>query len=109
MQAEYSGPSFTRRPNLKNRRARSLKRPASRGAPSPKLPENCGLSYLLSLSLPGAPVRWEHVQPLFGFCAYPASDDAAARENKLMRPVIVDDGELQIAVKRGEQDGLPHF
>jgi len=54
-------------------------------------------------------VRWEHVQPLFGFCAYPASDDAAARENKLMRPVIVDDGELQIAVKRGEQDGLPHF
>ena len=58
--------------------------------------------------LPFAPMGRPHVQPLFGFHLHPSVENAAAREYERVRPVVINDGQLKIAVERRGGYLLPH-
>ena len=57
---------------------------------------------------PLAPMGRPHVQPFLGFHFHPAVEDAPAREHERVRTVIVDDGQLEVAVERRAGYLLPH-
>ena len=58
--------------------------------------------------LPLAPMSRPHVQPFLGFHFHPAVEYAAAREYERVRAVIIDDGQLKVAVERRSGNLLPH-
>ena len=58
--------------------------------------------------LPFAPMGRPHVQPLLGFHLHPSVENAAAWEYERVRPVVIDDGQLKIAVERRGGYLLPH-
>ena len=58
--------------------------------------------------LPFAPMSRPHVQPFLGFHFHPAVEYAAAREYERVRAVIIDDGQLKVAVERRSGNLLPH-
>jgi hypothetical protein len=57
---------------------------------------------------PVAPMSRPHVQPFLGFHFHPAVEYAAAREYERVRAVIIDDGQLKVAVERSGGNLLPH-
>lgn len=50
-----------------------------------------------------------HVQLLLRLRVHPAVDDPAAGKNQRVRAILVEHGELQVAVERRCGHGLPHF
>ena len=48
-----------------------------------------------------------HVQPFLGLHFHPAVEYAAAREYERVRSIIIDDGQLKVAVERRGGDRLP--
>lgn len=57
---------------------------------------------------PFPPMGRPHVQPFLGLYFHPAVENAAAREHKRMRAVIIDDGQFKVAVERRGGYLLPH-
>jgi len=49
-----------------------------------------------------------HIEPLLGLYLHPAVENAAARKDKRVRAIIIDDGQLKIAVERRGGYVLPH-
>ena len=58
---------------------------------------------------PFPPMGRPHVQPFLGLYFHPAVENAAAREHKRMRAVIIDDGQFKVAVERRGGYLLPHL
>src|SRR5450631_4626093 len=57
---------------------------------------------------PVPPMGRPHVQPFLGLHFHPAVENAAAREHERMRAVIIDDGQLKVALERCGGYLLPH-
>ena len=57
---------------------------------------------------PFSPMGRPHVQPFLGLYFHPAVENAAARDHKRMRAVIIDDGQFEVAVERRGGYLLPH-
>ena len=58
--------------------------------------------------LPLAPMGRPHIQPFLGLDLHPAVENAAAREHERMRAIVIDDGQLNVAVERRGGYLLPH-
>ena len=54
-------------------------------------------------------MRRAHVQPLAAMRIHPARGDAPAGKYQGMRPILIEDGQLDIAVDRRGRYGLPHL
>src|SRR5664279_5119716 len=50
--------------------------------------------------LPLAPMGRPHIQPFLGLDLHPTVENAAAREHERMRAIVIDDGQLNVAVER---------
>src|SRR5450631_4417057 len=68
--------------------------------------ELIGAARLCGPPLP--PMGRPHVQPFLGLHFHPAVENAAAREHERMRAVIIDDGQLKVALERCGGYLLPH-
>ena len=60
------------------------------------------------LLTPGTPVRGMNFNPLMRPDIHPAIGDAAAGKHERVLAVLVEHGQLQIAIKWCGVDGLPH-
>jgi hypothetical protein len=58
--------------------------------------------------MPGPPVCGAHLNLPAGFCVEPSAEHPPAWEHKLVRPVAVYDGQLQVSIKRRARDVFPH-
>jgi hypothetical protein len=56
---------------------------------------------------PLTPVRRVHVDRSCAFRRHPPPEHSPAGKHQRMRPLVVDDGEFQITVKRSSAYGLP--
>ncbi len=54
-------------------------------------------------------MRGAHVNALFGFCVNPSVKNAPAGKHQRVYPIIIDDGQFNIAVKRCGGYRLPGF
>ncbi len=70
-------------------------------------PERIGLVRMRGL--PIAPMSWPYVEPLLGLHLHPSVENAAARKYERVRAVVIDDGQLKIAVERSGGYLLPHL
>jgi hypothetical protein len=52
-------------------------------------------------------MRRADVDPRLGFCINPAAEDAAARKDEGMRAIVIDDGQLKVAVERCSRYRVP--
>jgi hypothetical protein len=48
-----------------------------------------------------------HLGPLLAFCLDPSAKDAVARKYESMYTIVIDDGQFQIAVERGDGYWFP--
>jgi hypothetical protein len=49
-----------------------------------------------------------HIQPLAALRIHPARGDTPARKYQSMRPILIEDGQFDIAVDRRGRYGVPH-